>query len=113
MSAKRNSTTNETALVRACLHYLHIRGVVAWRANTGANTYESKGTRRFVRFGPKGQADIMGVMPPNGRALAIECKMRNRPTTAQQRAFLEHVRAAGGLSAVVHDVEELSAVLDG
>jgi hypothetical protein len=101
----------ETTLVAACLQLLALRGVFAWRNNSGAFVLgEGKG-RRFVRAGMKGSADILGVLP-GGRFLAVECKIgRNRPTTAQT-AFLNTIRAAGGLALVVWDVKELAEALD-
>jgi hypothetical protein len=110
----------ETDLVKAVLQYLALRGGVAWRANTGAFAFPAKGgRRRFVRFGPPGQADVLGVLAPTGRLLAcencarrgvflaVECKMPGRKLTAQQSSFLEMVRNAGGVALCVTSVREL------
>jgi hypothetical protein len=99
--------TRETALVKACLTLLRLRGVMAWRQNVGA----AKLDRRFVRFGAPGVSDILGVLK-GGRFLAVECKAgKSRPTDAQA-AFLAGVEAAGGVAVVVRDVRELQAILD-
>ena len=102
----------ETDLVRVCLAYLRLRGVFAWRVNSGAVAGEHGGKRRFVRFnGAKGCSDVLGILP-GGRFLAVETKMPGRKTTPHQQAFLDAVRAAGGLALVVRDVAELAAALD-
>jgi hypothetical protein len=103
----------ETDLVRACLQLLRLRGVLAWRVNSGAVAGEYRGRRRFVKFNTaKGCSDILGILP-GGRFLAVECKMPGRKTTPDQAAFLDAVRMAGGLALVVRDVRELQAALVG
>jgi hypothetical protein len=105
---------NETSLVRACLRYLSLRGIPAWRTNSGAMTVRGAGGKeRFVRFnGAKGCSDLLGLLPPSGRFLAVECKMRGNKPTADQQGFLDVVAAAGGLAVVVHDVADLAEALD-
>jgi hypothetical protein len=69
------------------------------------------GKRRFVRFnGAKGCSDILGILP-GGRFMAVECKLPGNRPTADQQAFLDAVRTAGGLAVVVHDVAELALAL--
>jgi hypothetical protein len=103
----------ETDLVRTVLEYLALRRIPAWRANTGAMRIAGAGGRqRFVQFNVKGCADVLGLLPPSGRLLAVECKMPGRKTTADQQAFLDNIAAAGGLALVVRDVAELAAALD-
>lgn len=102
----------ETPLVHACLELLALRGYgeTTWRHNSGALKIPAHfdGTRlrkrRYVQFGGKdGASDILGFLPPNGRFLAIECKVgKNRPTKAQ-REFLDAVKRAGGLALLIYD----------
>lgn len=99
----------ETMLVRACLDYLALRGVFAFRTNSGAVHAEYKGKHRFVRFSSaKGLSDIIGVIP--GRAgrcggwfLSVECKIGNRKLTDDQMDFANRVTKAGGLALTVRD----------
>jgi hypothetical protein len=95
-------------VLKACLDLLRLRGVLAWRNNSGALR---DATGRPVRFGAVGSPDILAV-GPHGRLWAIECKAPGRKPTAAQRAFLGAVEAAGGLAVVVSDVRELVEVLD-
>jgi hypothetical protein len=102
----------ETDLVKACLEYLRLRGVMCWRQNSGAVTGKHRGKRRFVRFNTaRGCSDVLGILP-GGRFLAVEAKLPGRKVTADQQGFLDAVRAAGGLALVVTDVAELVAALD-
>jgi hypothetical protein len=102
----------ESDLVRACLQLLRVRGVFAWRANSGALAVQRGGRRRVYRFaGARGLSDILGILPPAGRFLAVECKMPGRNLTADQRAFLDAIRAAGGVALLITDVGELQAAL--
>lgn len=92
----------ETELVKQCLELLKLRGIFAWRQNTGAMRIGN----RLVRFGQRGIADILGVLP-DGRFLAIECKVGNRKVTTEQNAFLDSVEANGGVALVVRSLDEL------
>ncbi len=102
----------ETDLVRQCLDLLKLRGVYAWRNNSGAFVLGKGSGRRFFRAGAKGSADVIGVLPGSGRFLAVECKVGSNQPTADQVAFLDAVRAAGGVAVVIRDVAELVALLD-
>jgi hypothetical protein len=112
----------ETALVRACLDLLALKGVrAAWRFNSGRMATERGGRRHVYRFnGAVGCADILGILPlapggrggrPQGVFLAIEVKRPGAEPTEAQAAFLDAVRAAGGVGLVIHDVRELEAEL--
>ena len=99
-------------MLRGCLELLRLRGVLAIRVNCGAVTAAYRGRQRFVRFtDTPGLSDVLAVLPPHGRLLALEVKRpggRLRPT---QEAFLERVRSAGGLALVVSDIRDLEAAL--
>jgi hypothetical protein len=102
----------ESDLVRCCLQYLRLRGVLCWRQNSGAVAGEHKGKRRFVRFHTaRGCSDIVGILP-GGKFLAVEAKLPGRQPTPDQRAFLAAVESQGGLALVVHDLAELATALD-
>ena len=102
----------EREVLRQCLDLLRLLRVPHWRANTGALAASgADGRRRFVRFGPVGQSDILGVLPPAGRLLCVEVKRKGKRPTEAQSAFLANVEAAGGLAIVVHDALELRRAL--
>lgn len=98
--------------VKACLQYLKIRGVVAWRQNSGAFVGEYRGKRRFVRFNTMpGCSDIIGIMPRNstnpGAFLAIEVKQPGKKPSPEQAAFLSSIDANGGVGMAVWSLSEL------
>lgn len=73
-----------------------IPGVRVWRANTGAVSAEG----RFVRFGEKGQGDLIGlVLLPSGvgQHLEVECKTPKRNQTTDQRLRQLEVERYGGI----------------
>ena len=94
---------SETDLVRACLAWLALRHIPAWRINAGG----FKTGKYFVHLAPAGFADIVAIAP-GGRFLAIECKRPSGRLTPDQVTFAEDVRRAGGLAVVVRSVEDLA-----
>ncbi len=110
----------ETPLVNACLQLLAWRNIDAWRQNQGAlhvpehlDENQRLRKRRYVQFsGREGIADIIGFIPPSGRFLAVECKVRPRKPTKEQAEFLAAVNDCGGIGLlVVDDVAELDRQL--
>lgn len=116
----------ERDIQREILRLLHARGVVAWKAGSGAFRVGD----RYVRMGHKGVADIIGVVStpivvdaglcgvggclnhvrrflPRGGFLAIEVKRPGMGTTPEQSAFLRSVRAVGGIAFVARSCEDV------
>jgi len=115
----------EADVLRACLAYLKhmyplradgngvFRGICAWRSNNaGVRRTDPKTGRQWHQFtGLKGVADILGVLAPSGRLLAIECKRPGGKLSPEQEQFLDVIRQAGGLACVVRSVDELAKAL--
>lgn len=102
----------ENQVKNACLEYLHLRGIMAWQNNTGAVKYRNGvGKDRFLRFGYKGSADILGCLP-GGRFLAVECKTNTGKLAESQREFLADVRKFGGVAVVARRIEDVAEVLE-
>ncbi len=77
----------ETELVKACLQYLKLKGVMAWRINAGGGIpiVQPGQKRRAIHLAPQGMSDIIGILP-GGSFLAIECKIgRNKLSPYQGR----------------------------
>ena len=83
-------------------------GMRIWRNNTGA-LRDERG--HLVRFGLQGSADILGIMAPHGRLLAIEVKAGAGRQSEQQVRFQEMVTNHGGLYILARSVEDVAAVL--
>lgn len=85
-----------------------------WRNNVGVGTFWAPGTGKTqsVKYGLcNGSSDLIGVLAPSGRFVALEVKTEVGRLTKEQRVFLEHVRRMGGFAAVVRSADEARAAL--
>lgn len=107
--APRRPKLPEKDVLKGCLEILRAHPAVAFgfRANSGM-AYNAKG--QPVRFGFRGQADILGMLK-GGRWFCVECKATGKRPTPEQQAFLDTVRAHGGLALCVDDPAQLAARL--
>jgi hypothetical protein len=114
--------TTEATVLRSCLDYLRLRGVLAFRVNTtGVYDPARKAFRSFR--GLKGVADILGVLPRTldvggrrvtvGVFLAVEVKSVRGRLTPEQVAFADAVRKAGGIPLCVRSLKDLVDALEG
>lgn len=108
---KRNP---ESAILSSCLQLLHLRGIFCFRVNQGPIPLAGgKGFRRFA--GLRGVSDIIGICSVAGRGgvmLAVEVKTPAGRLSPEQSAFLEEIRARGGVAVVVRSVAELEAAIE-
>jgi hypothetical protein len=115
----RLSTSETNTTLRGVLDLLVARRIDHWRNNTGAARYPGNGKPRLVVFGIKGGADVLAVLEPFGRWLAVETKApaipllgrRKGQLSPAQRAFLGSVIGRGGVGVAIWDVRVLEAVL--
>lgn len=78
--------------------------VLLWRNHVGA-VQDLRG--RYHTFGlAPGSADLVGILRPSGRLLALECKSAAGRLRPEQRAWLAVVRDFGGFAAVVRSVQD-------
>ena len=102
----------EGLVVKACLLLLRRYGAFR-RQNTGAVKMGS----RWVCFGKKGQADIVGSLKPEvigqkyGIYLEVECKTDTGRQSDHQKAHQAEIEAAGGVYLLVRSAGELEAKL--
>ena len=86
-----------------------IPGLVLWRNGVGV----AKTDDRTVRYGLcRGSSDLIGLLAPQGRFIALELKTETGRLRPEQVLFLELVRARGGFACVVRSVEELHAAIE-
>lgn len=101
----------EADILRQCLEYLALRGILAWRNNNGA-VFDP--TRKVFRSPPRGSmpgaSDIIGCLA-GGRMLAVECKSSDGKLSRDQRHFLDMVERLGGLAVVVRSIDDLEKAL--
>ncbi|MDR0759924.1 MAG: VRR-NUC domain-containing protein [Treponema sp.] len=100
--------TPENAVIKECLEYLNLKGIFAWRNQTGA--LASSDGKRFIRFGKVGSADIIGILP-GGRFIAVECKAPNGRLSDYQLAFLTDVEHMGGVAVIARSSEDIEKAL--
>lgn len=94
---------DEATVLKQCLEYLQIKGIYAWRNNTGA----TKAGNRMIRFGKTGSSDILGITK-DGRFLAVECKRQYGGIVSEaQERFLFNITQNGGVAIVVNSLESL------
>jgi hypothetical protein len=59
-----------------------------------------------------GASDIVGIVKPRGRWLALEVKTGEAESTREQAAFLDMVNNFGGVGRVVRSVADAEAAVD-
>lgn len=84
-----------------------------WKNSTGTAIQDfGAGGYRNLRYGlAKGSADLIGVLAPHGRFVALEVKTYKGRIRPEQTQFLELVRRLGGVAAVVRSSDEAMAVI--
>jgi hypothetical protein len=114
-------SAKEMDLVRACLGWLALHRVKAWRMNnTGVFDPARKAFRTF--HGLAGVSDILGILPRTARLadggedtfglfLAVEVKKPGEALRPEQDTFLSDIRAGGGIGVCVRSLDELEAQL--
>lgn len=107
---------SETDLVRSILRALELRGVWAWRMNSGTLPAVGKrGVEYRVRLAPAGTPDILAVV--GGRLIGLEVKTtkaRQRPSQSAWQAKAEQhgagyrvVRSAREALEFIREIEGL------
>lgn len=99
--------TPEGRIKTVILRYLERRGFFAWNNPTGTVRIAPD---RWVHFGKRGSADIIGILP-DGKSLAVECKPPTGRLTPDQKAFLEKIRGLGGVAIVARSSREIDGAL--
>ncbi len=83
--------------------------VVLWRNTQGF--YKEAGRSISYGVGGPGGADLLGILRPSGRFVALEVKQASGRVSPEQEKFLELVRRSGGFGAVVRSVDEARAAI--
>lgn len=76
--------------------------VRVWRNNTGSIKSEDG---RFITFGLKGSADILGILK-GGRFLAIEVKGVTGRQSEQQKNFENMIKSFGGVYILARNIDD-------
>ena len=105
-----NNSAAHSKLVSEILVALSRAGVFAWKNHTGMGRSMAG---NLMRFGLKGSADILAVLPPRGRFAGIEVKTGTGRQKATQSNFEKAVALRGGLYLVARSVEDALELVNG
>lgn len=89
--------------------------LVLWRNTVGMSTHFDPRTNRTTsqRFGlAVGSADLVGILAPSGRFVALEVKTPTGRVRPEQSTWLALVRSRGGFAAVVRSVDDALAAIE-
>jgi hypothetical protein len=112
----RRKRGEETGLVRQILEYLSLRGIWAYRVNTGALR---DSTGRPVFFGVKGHPDIVARLKPrrgsngSGRVVWIEAKSSKGVLSENQKEWQKKSDTYGDVFIVAKKLEDVMALFEG
>jgi penicillin-binding protein-related factor A (putative recombinase) len=99
----------EQEIQKEILKYLSMRGIFAFRNNTGSFVINGAKGKRFFRAGVKGGSDIVGILKGSGKFLAIEVKrFKNLKPTPDQQAFLDKINKDGGVAFYTHSLKDVA-----
>ena len=93
----------ETQLVKAVREMLDYKRIPNVRVHSGV-AHGVKGG--FMHFANTGAPDILAFIPPNGRAVCIECKVGSNSPTPNQREWLQKADNAGAATMIVRGINE-------
>ena len=89
-----------------------------WRVNTGVGWFANGAPARkadpgayCVRFGVPGQADVSGLILPDGQRLEIETKARNGRQSDEQKRWQRIIESFGGIYVLARSVADVDARL--
>lgn len=110
MRQMANHNEAHSSLVRELRLTLgNLPDLVLWPNQSGVAQY---GQAR-VKYGlAKGSSDLIGILSPSGRFVALEAKTGDAVTTAEQKLFVALVRKMGGFACVVRSKEEGLAAIE-
>jgi len=98
---------NETALINQILKLLKFKyNITAWR-NHSVGIYDA--ARKVFRkpHTRRGTSDILGLLPTNGKLLAIEAKVHPNKPTIDQLLFIQDVKNSHGIGFVAYSLEDV------
>jgi len=95
-------------LVHDALLAIQAPDVCAWNQKSGA--LPGAGGRP-VRFGVVGHSDLMALVGPRARFMALECKVGRDRLSPEQAAFLARVNSLGGIGREIRSVADALAAL--
>lgn len=104
-----DGTTAEWVIQSQILKWLEASNILHWRQNSGTVIV---GARR-IKLGEPGLPDIVVIVPPTGRLLALECKSAKGKLRPDQVIFKAKAEANGATYKVVRTlIQAMNAVAE-
>lgn len=110
---RRSPRGKESPRVTAILKALKLRGIWAWRANSGAQVIKAtvRTRRRVIKGAPAGTPDVLLVLP-GGRLGGLEVKSDDGTQRPSQRVWQAKAERYGVRYAVVRSIAEALAAVE-
>jgi len=119
---------SESIIQSEIMMHAALYGIVLTRNNVGCGQFvdDETGNKSFVRFGlfnasreqqaKLKSSDLIGIIPPTGRFIAIEVKREGwkytgTPREVAQKAFIDFVIARGGIAGFCQNVDDFSRLI--
>ena len=119
---------SESEVQSRIMMHAALYGIVLTRNNVGCGQFvdDETGNKSFVRFGlfnasreqqaKLKSSDLIGIIPPTGRFIAIEVKREGwkytgTPREVAQKAFIDFVIARGGIAGFCQNVDDFSRLI--
>ncbi len=103
MVKEKAAAANHTALHKQCVN--EIRKALGRESDftlwENSKVQIVKGEPRAMPGLTKGASDMLGILAPHGRLVALEMKTGKAVPTDEQKMFLELVRKRGGFACIV------------
>lgn len=97
---------SEREIQKVILDYLQLKGINAWRTNSGIQFSTYKDRSYITRLAPRGTPDIIGFLN-NGKFLGIEIKKPGGIVSDDQNIFIDKINKAGGLAFVAFSLDDV------
>lgn len=94
----------EKTLQNEVIRYLEALGVYCW----AAKAIPLKKRKNSIKIGV---SDVLGILPDDGRMLAIELKSKRGTVSPEQMVFLERVAKDGGVSGVARSLQDVIDII--
>lgn len=101
---------SEKEIQKTILDYLALKGINAWRTNSGIQFSTYKGKEHVVRLAPRGTPDIIGFLS-DGKFLGIEVKKPGGTVSPEQLLFIEKVNKAGGVCFIAYSLDDVVKII--
>jgi len=105
---------SEKQIQRQVLEILNYNGCFMFRMNSGMIPVGKGKSKRMIKLGSKGTADLLGIRRRDGKFIAVEIKTPKRRScvTFHQKQFLEQIKEYGGIAGVATSPEEALEIVN-